>query len=100
MTDRPLYRFIITFSDWGVKKLRQSRVAISARSLTFYEESEAAASEFLIRYIRNFCCVEFSDMDFSIYRPNEGPAPRYGLLGSGEQQASKPGMAGAFSLKD
>lgn len=92
---KQLTRYVVNFNPSGLDKLRKSEVRVSARSLTFYEESPEAADMFLRRYVRNFCRVVFNAGDFSIHAPTEGPESRFGLLSDRDQQPSKPGMCGA-----
>lgn len=95
-------RYIAKFNPAGISKLRQCRVAVSATSMTFWEDTDERASAFVRLYVRNMCRVEFTAEDYSVYAPNDAQPTRFGLLSDPDEDCrdAKPGLAnGALSAK-
>lgn len=91
-------RFVATYNDPAVAKLRQRGIFMRNRTLVFDEDDLTSARTFFRRYVRNFFGVKLHDMEFSLYEQAATPASSFGLLTDDEEiPQSTPGMCGARS---
>lgn len=89
-------RYVATYNESALLKLRALGFRHTGRSLTFMEDDLASARVFFRRYIRNFFNLKLHEVDFSLYEVPAAPPSRMGFLSKDDEPPqARPGMCGA-----